>query len=447
MPLRRWLKGCLHASTRRYPENERSQRLSDATLADILTSLDLGHLMTVRGGLSAVKAWDTWLSVGEQQRLGEAGSSWWHVPAACLTSTIWYARPCQVLLACSITNQRWRYWMRCVPRVRAGHTPCLTTRLIVQQATSALDVALEARVMRLCHERRIACVSVGHRPTLLPHHDCVYELRNGSLRRVRDVSTIVQGATVTAPATTTDPSADSATSSSEHTPQATGGARQHVPPPAVGADAGAGGGRGADGWNEAGSVGQRTAPLVTAFDSVVDGPNPAPTVGADGPGYGDEDGGASDNDTTAGFGALRGAAAATSVLSGTSNDGTTLLGGGGGGFDTATGTRDAVTPQDDALEWKPSSMRLNAVFWRRAVALFKVGFPRFISKPVGVLLLNLFVNIIRSVVVVGLAFLAGPMYTAIVADDYAGLIRWAFIALAVITSNCLLQVRPHCSCV
>ena len=42
---------------------------------------------------------------------------------------------------------------------------------LMDESTSAMDVELEAHCMRLCVDQGITCVSVGHRPSLLPFHN------------------------------------------------------------------------------------------------------------------------------------------------------------------------------------------------------------------------------------------------------------------------------------
>ena len=96
---------------------------------DLLKEVELGHLLQRYGGLYAVENWADSLSVGEQQRLGFA---------------------------------RLLY-----------HAPRFA---IMDEATSAMDVPLEVKCMNLCHRRGIACISVGHRPTLLPFHRRVLTL-------------------------------------------------------------------------------------------------------------------------------------------------------------------------------------------------------------------------------------------------------------------------------
>lgn len=48
--------------------------------------------------------------------------------------------------------------------------------MVLDEATSALDVATERHLYSLLAEREMACVSVGHRPTLTAFHDTVLEL-------------------------------------------------------------------------------------------------------------------------------------------------------------------------------------------------------------------------------------------------------------------------------
>lgn len=42
---------------------------------------------------------------------------------------------------------------------------------LLDESTSAMDVALERHVMEVCRSRGITCVSVGHRPTLKAFHE------------------------------------------------------------------------------------------------------------------------------------------------------------------------------------------------------------------------------------------------------------------------------------
>ena len=46
----------------------------------------------------------------------------------------------------------------------------------MDESTSALDVALEARCYGMCTAANITCISVGHRMTLVPFHDRVLTL-------------------------------------------------------------------------------------------------------------------------------------------------------------------------------------------------------------------------------------------------------------------------------
>ena len=47
---------------------------------------------------------------------------------------------------------------------------------IAQESTSALDEAIEEKLMRSCKDRGIATVSVGHRPSLIKYHDSILRL-------------------------------------------------------------------------------------------------------------------------------------------------------------------------------------------------------------------------------------------------------------------------------
>jgi ABC-type uncharacterized transport system fused permease/ATPase subunit len=101
--------------------------VSDQRLLEILRTVDLGDLASRVGegdefaGLDVVMDWSNMLSLGEQQRLGFG----------------------RVLV----------------------HNPKL---IIVDEATSAMDVAAEERMYRLIEN--LTVVSVGHRPTLLGYH-------------------------------------------------------------------------------------------------------------------------------------------------------------------------------------------------------------------------------------------------------------------------------------
>jgi ABC-type uncharacterized transport system fused permease/ATPase subunit len=97
--------------------------LLDCFTQALLQEVGLGYLLQRPGGLLAVEDWADSLSLGEQQRLA-------------------FAR-----LFC--------------------HSPAFA---IIDEGTSALDVALEEHCLRRCISRGIGMVSVGHRPTLIPFH-------------------------------------------------------------------------------------------------------------------------------------------------------------------------------------------------------------------------------------------------------------------------------------
>ena len=105
-----------------YPKNETS--VDDATLREVLEDVGLGKLAS---SLDETLDWARTLSLGEQQRLAFA----------------------RLFLA----------------------TPKLA---VCDEATSALDVETERRLYKLLDERLgkgLALISVGHRPTLLEHHN------------------------------------------------------------------------------------------------------------------------------------------------------------------------------------------------------------------------------------------------------------------------------------
>jgi ABC-type uncharacterized transport system fused permease/ATPase subunit len=132
------------------PKDERRlhKDWTDEDLLDVLQSVDLPHLAGRVGdgdpyrGLDAVLNWGNTLSLGEQQRLA-------------------FGR--------LVINR---------PRL-----------VIMDESTSALDVPAETKMYKLLNDlssgsepgaRGLTYVSVGHRPTLLAHHDLKLSLRDGS---------------------------------------------------------------------------------------------------------------------------------------------------------------------------------------------------------------------------------------------------------------------------
>ena len=121
-------------------QQQQQQHAEDAALLDILRSVDLADLpqrvatLDCPNGLDAIMDWSNILSLGEQQRLA--------------FGRVLYRRP------------------RCI---------------IMDESTSALDVESEALMYRLLAQQRnpysvgsssrVTYVSVGHRPSLLAHHD------------------------------------------------------------------------------------------------------------------------------------------------------------------------------------------------------------------------------------------------------------------------------------
>jgi ABC-type uncharacterized transport system fused permease/ATPase subunit len=114
------------------------QNVSDNELLDILKAVDLLEVATRSGsgdallGLNAVVDWSNTLSLGEQQRLA--------------FGRILVNRPMFVIL---------------------------------DESTSALDVASENRMYSLLRERSVTYMSVGHRPSLEAYHDYKLILKGG----------------------------------------------------------------------------------------------------------------------------------------------------------------------------------------------------------------------------------------------------------------------------
>jgi ABC-type uncharacterized transport system fused permease/ATPase subunit len=102
---------------------------SDQELEQVLQQVNLASLTARSGGLDAVEDWAKILSLGEQQRLA-------------------FAR-------LILTNPQYA---------------------LLDEATSALDEATEAKLYALLRQTAIAFISVGHRPTLVEHHQRLLQL-------------------------------------------------------------------------------------------------------------------------------------------------------------------------------------------------------------------------------------------------------------------------------
>ena len=107
-------------------------RPSDADLETVLGRVRLSTLLQREGGLDAEVDWSGVLSLGEQQRLAFA----------------------RLLLA--------------RPRLA-----------VLDESTSALDLATEERLYRALAAAGVTCLSVGHRPSLRAYHTRVLELAPG----------------------------------------------------------------------------------------------------------------------------------------------------------------------------------------------------------------------------------------------------------------------------
>lgn len=132
-----------------------SKAASDETLRDILREVQLGFLLSrFPAGLDARADWSEMLSGGEQQRLAFA--------------RLLYHRP--------------RF-------------------AIMDEATSAMDVPLEAHCMRRCIQLGISCISVGHRPTLRQFHHTILTLdgRGGATMASGDLPPPVSSPDVSTP--------------------------------------------------------------------------------------------------------------------------------------------------------------------------------------------------------------------------------------------------------
>ncbi len=110
-----------------YPHTQ--QKFTDAQLQEVLEQVNLGNLIERVGGLDTELDWADVLSLGEQQRLGFA--------------RLFLHRP--------------RY-------------------AVLDESTSALDVANEKHLYQRLRDAEITYISVGHRPTLIPYHQLVLEI-------------------------------------------------------------------------------------------------------------------------------------------------------------------------------------------------------------------------------------------------------------------------------
>lgn len=110
-----------------YPNT--NHHVTDEQLHEILEQVNLAHLPERVGGFDVELEWADILSLGEQQRLAFA--------------RLLIAKP--------------RY-------------------AILDESTSALDVANEKRLYQLLKDADTAFISVGHRPTLVQYHDYVLKL-------------------------------------------------------------------------------------------------------------------------------------------------------------------------------------------------------------------------------------------------------------------------------
>jgi putative ATP-binding cassette transporter len=115
-------------------------QVSDEELTNVLEKVNLGDLPAKVGGLDSELDWSEFLSVGEQQRLAFA----------------------RILV----------------------HKPLY---VVLDEATSGLDVANEEKLYRELRTTGTSFISVGHRPTLAAYHDSVLEITSGGAWRVMPV--------------------------------------------------------------------------------------------------------------------------------------------------------------------------------------------------------------------------------------------------------------------
>lgn len=124
-----------------YPHSNAEQAIDDADLTQLVSQLGLGHLLERPGGLDAVEVWDNMLSIGEQQRVGLA--------------RLLYHRP--------------RY-------------------ALMDESTSALDIPMQDKAMRMVLAAHITPISVAHRPSLIQYHTHILRLDGVGGHVVQSVS-------------------------------------------------------------------------------------------------------------------------------------------------------------------------------------------------------------------------------------------------------------------
>jgi putative ATP-binding cassette transporter len=106
-----------------------NQEMTDTKLQEVLEQVNLSNLVDRVGGFDVELNWADVLSLGEQQRLGFA-----------------------------------RLFL---------HNPQYA---VLDESTSALDVANEKHLYQKLRDSNITYISVGHRPTLIPFHQLIVEI-------------------------------------------------------------------------------------------------------------------------------------------------------------------------------------------------------------------------------------------------------------------------------
>jgi len=127
-----------------YPHGD-AAKISDNELNAALDRVRLGALAEKHGGLSATRDWGRVLSLGEQQRIGFA--------------RILVSRPKFAFL---------------------------------DEATSAVDIETEAHLYGVLREAGATYVSVGHRETILEHHDWALQLLPGATWKLMPIHEVVR---------------------------------------------------------------------------------------------------------------------------------------------------------------------------------------------------------------------------------------------------------------
>lgn len=106
---------------------------------------------------------------------------------------------------------------------------------------------------------------------------------------------------------------------------------------------------------------------------------------------------------------------------------------------SAAGLQAKLPAADDEVDGVSHKMRVNCAFVRRAWRLVKLAFPSFFSKPVGVLIVAILVNLASAFLIVRISFVAGPIYHELASGDPGAGLALVAVALVVFILLSLLE--------